>query len=191
MSAVPPAGRRFLGIAALAFACAAGSPVLAQPRAEPAPPWSELQAQHQNLLAPFAAQWDQWTESERRAWLSLSARFPAMPPAEQLRARERIRQWAELDESERQTARANFGMARRIPEEQRIEQWQRYRSMTPEQRSVLREHGSTGNTAARFAGERTGLAPEAARPLVDPATSTPPAAAPASPRGGAGESSPR
>jgi hypothetical protein len=64
-------------------------------------------------------------------------------------------------------------MARRIPEHERIERWQRYRSMTPEQRSVLREHGRTSNTAAGVARSRTGLAREAARPLGEVAPRSP------------------
>ncbi|MCO5121218.1 MAG: DUF3106 domain-containing protein [Burkholderiaceae bacterium] len=174
MSAVPPARRRpppwrtLLGAAVLAMACAASGPAVAQSTGgNPAPGWSMLDADQKNLLAPFSDQWDRWADGERRAWLALASRFPTMRPAEQLRARERIRQWAELDPQEREIARANFGMARRMPEHQRVEQWQRYRSMTPEQRSVLREHGRTGNTAARFAGPPTGLAREAARPLAD------------------------
>ncbi len=189
MSAPPPARRRMrlravLGAIALALACAAGGPAMAQGAGGQGQStgWSALDADQQNLLAPFAGQWDQWADGERRAWLALAGRFPAMPPAEQLRARERIRQWAELDPEERQVARANFGLARRMPEHQRVEQWQRYRAMTPEQRSVLREHGRTSNTAARFAGSRTGLAKEAARPLAD----SPPASPAASPRPGAG-----
>lgn len=171
MSRPPPAPGRIrphgvLGAIALALACAVGS-AMAQGAGERSNGWSALGADQQNLLAPFAEQWDGWADGERRAWLALAARFPAMPPAEQLRARQRIRQWAELDPEERQVARANFGIAQRMPEHQRVEQWQRYRAMTPEQQSVLREHGRTSNTAARFAGSRTGLAKEAARPLAD------------------------
>jgi len=169
--------RVLMGAMALAMLVAmvpAGSgPAMAQSPAGPAPTWASLGADQRNLLAPFAEQWDAWADGERRVWLALAARFPAMPPAEQLRARERIRQWAQLEPEERRTARANFGMARRMPEHQRVEQWQRYRSMTPEQRSVLREHGRTSNTAARISGSRTGLAKEAARPLAEPAATAP------------------
>jgi len=181
MGRLPPARRRMrvhgaLGAIALVLACAAGRPVMAQPADAQPTRWSTLGADRQNLLAPFADQWDGWADGERRAWLALADRFPAMPPAEQLRARERIRQWAELDPEQRQVARANFGLTRRMPEHQRVEQWQRYRAMTPEQRSVLREHGSTSNTAARFAGSPTGLAKEAARPLGDVPPAVPTAA---------------
>src|SRR5690606_28909686 len=85
-------------------------------RARAAPTWASLTADQRNLLAPFAEEWDSWLDGERRAWLALAARFPAMPPAEQVRARERIREWAQLGPEERRTARANFGMARRMPE---------------------------------------------------------------------------
>jgi hypothetical protein len=164
--------------AILVAALAASDRALAQPSAGPTPAWSALGADQQNLLAPFADEWDDWLDGERRAWLALAARFPTMPPAEQLRARERIRQWAQLSPEERRVARANFGVARRIPEHERIERWQRYRSMTPEQRAVLRQHGRTSNTAAGLAGSRVGLAREAARPLAETAP-------PRSPRAGA------
>lgn len=175
MSAPSPSRVRLatvLAALALVAALGLGQRAMAQPPG-PAPAWSSLDADQRNLLAPFAGEWDGWLDGERRAWLALAARFPAMPPAEQLRARERIRQWAQLDPEARRTARANFHMTRRIPEHERIERWQRYRSMTPEQRSVLREHGRTSNTAAGIAAPRTGLAREAARPLSDVAPRTP------------------
>jgi len=153
-------------VAILAASVAGGGRAMAQASGA-APTWASLTADQRNLLAPFAEEWDSWLDGERRAWLALAARFPAMPPAEQVRARERIREWAQLGPEERRTARANFGMARRMPEHERIERWQRYRSMTPEQRAVLRRHGRTSNTAAGLATPRIGLAREAARPLAD------------------------
>ena len=175
MSAPSPSRVLFATIvAALVLAAVFGGDrhAMAQPTG-PAPAWASLNADQRNLLAPFADEWDGWVDGERRVWLALAARFPAMPPAEQLRARERIRQWAQLGPEDRRTARANFHMARRIPEHERIERWQRYRSMTPEQRSVLREHGRTSNTAAGVARSRTGLAREAARPLGEVAPRSP------------------
>lgn len=160
--------RRWLSATLLGLALAA-TPGLGQARTDgaAAPGWQALSNGQQQLLAPFAGQWDEWSAEERQAWLDLAARFPAMPPANQLRAREGIRQWAALTPEERRTARSNFRRARRLPEDQRIERWQRYRTLTPEQRAILREHGRTGNTAAQAADPATGLARDAARPLAE------------------------
>lgn len=180
-----------LRVAALALACAWASSTMAQASTSNASEWNMLSADQKNLLAPFAHEWNEWQDSERKAWLALSERFPAMTPASQLRARERIRQWAQLAPEAREVARATFGVVRRLPRDKRVEQWHRYRNMTPEQRSVLREHGHASTTAAGSARVRTGLATEAAQPLraeppgpvLRPALAAPAGPAPEAARG--------
>lgn len=82
-------------------------------------------------------------------------------------------EWSNLTPEQRLRVRSNFGIAKKAPQEQRVAEFQQYRAMTPEQRRVLRSAGTTSNTAALYAGARTGLAPEAAQPInknVAPAT---------------------
>jgi len=131
------------------------------------PLWSELSPAQQAVLEPFAQQWNSWSAQEKRIWVSLADRVPRMAPEARERAHERIREWAALTPDQRRLARQNYRLAKRLPPDERQAQWERYREMTPEQRSVLRSAGWTSNTAARHAGARTGLAKEAAQPLSD------------------------
>ena len=71
-----------------------------------------------------------------------------------------------------------------LPKAELDDQKKRYEGMTHEQRVVLRENGSTSNTAAKYGGARTGLAKDAAKPLAG-ATPTAVAANPASGKGAA------
>lgn len=99
-----------------------------------------------------------------------------MGPDERARALQRIQEWATLTPEQRAQARNNYRLAKTLPEDTRVQQWEQYQQLTPEQQAVLRSSGWTSNTAARHAGAPTGLAKEAARPL---ASTAPPAPAPA------------
>lgn len=131
------------------------------------PLWSDLTPAQQAVLEPFAEQWNTWSAQEKRTWVSLADRVPRMAPKARERAHARIREWAALTPEQRRLARQNYRLAKRLPPDERQARWERYREMTPEQRSVLRTSGWTSNTAARHAGAYTGLAKEAAQPLSD------------------------
>lgn len=136
------------------------------------PLWVDLSDVQRVVLEPFSAQWNTWPTAEKRVWLSLADRFPTMSDSAKTRTRSRILEWAALSPEQRRVARANFRLAKQLPRNDRVVQLMRYRQMTPEQRTVLRESGATSNTAARYAGSRTGLAKQAAQPLASPAAGT-------------------
>lgn len=146
---------------------APGSPP--KSKAAPAPSggplWASLGQSERDLLQPFEAQWNSWSREEKRIWVSLAAKFPKLAPEQQAKVKSRVVEWAALTPAQRKLARANFRLARQLPSSERVSQWQRYESMTPEQRKVLRLGGRTSNTAAKHAGARTGLAKQAAKPL--------------------------
>ena len=131
------------------------------------PLWNDLGPAQRAVLAPFEAQWNGWSAAEKRSWVKLADRVPKMSPQARERADGRIREWAALSPEQRRLARQNYRLARRLAPDERQAQWERYREMTPEQRSVLRTSGSTSNTAARHAGARTGLAKHAAQPFAE------------------------
>lgn len=169
---------RWLAVPTLALAVSLGahSPLAAADDARAArasllplvqPLWSDLSPAQQAVLEPFEAQWNGWSATEKRSWVKLADRVPKMSPTARERADERIREWAALSPEQRRLARQNYRLAKRLAPDERQAQWERYREMTPEQRSVLRTSGSTSNTAARHAGARTGLAKHAAQPLAD------------------------
>lgn len=130
------------------------------------PLWSELSPAQQQVLEPFAEQWNSWSTSDKRNWLALAERLPRMQTEDQLRTRERIAEWAALTPEQRRVARQNYRIARELPPEERRTQWERYQRLSPEEQKALRSSGPASNTAARTANPRSGLAREAAQPLV-------------------------
>ena len=129
------------------------------------PLWSELSASQVSVLSPMANQWNGFTLADKRSWIKLANGFSKLPRQQQEKATARMVEWAQLTPEQRLRVRSNFGIAKQVPQEQRIAEFQQYRSMTPEQRRVLRSNGTTSNTAALYAGTRTGLAPEASQPI--------------------------
>jgi hypothetical protein len=130
------------------------------------PLWSDLTPLQQQVLAPFAAQWNALPVTEKRAWADLAKRFPRMKAGEQQRVEKRIAEWAALTPDQRRLARANYRLVKQqqVGRENLLAEWDNYQSMTPEQRSVLGSVG-TSNTAARHVAAQTGLAKNAAQPL--------------------------
>ena len=137
------------------------------------PLWSELSTSQASTLSPMAGQWNSFTLADKRSWIKLANGFSKLPAEQQKKATARMVEWTQLTPEQRLRVRSNFGIAKKAPQEQRVAEFQQYRSMTPEQRRVLRSAGTTSNTAALYAGSRTGLAPEAAQPIIK--TVVPPA----------------
>lgn len=129
------------------------------------PLWTELTDEQQRALQPFADEWNTWPATEKRSWVALSDRLPRLDPAKREKMERRIAEWAKLKPEERRLARDAYRLAKERPADTRANEWERYRSMTQEQRSVLREAGTTSNTAAGHPGAPSGLAKEAAQPL--------------------------
>ncbi len=146
------------------------------------PLWTDLNGPQRSVLEPFGAQWNTWSSQEKRIWVSLANKFPQYTPAQQAKAKQRIKDWAALTPEQRRLARSNYRMANQLPKAELDDQKKRYEGMTHEQRVVLRENGSTSNTAAKYGGARTGLAKDAAKPLAD-GTQTAAAASPISSKG--------
>jgi hypothetical protein len=166
---VPPAGARDTGAADAVSDQVGAEGTAGAPRASllalAQPLWTELTAAQQSALRPFADEWNTWSAAEKRSWVALADRLPRMDPAKREKAQQRIVEWARFSPEARRTARANYRLAKERSPDTRVSEWERYRSMTQEQQSVLRQAGSTSNTAAGHAGAPTGLAKEAAQPL--------------------------
>ena len=129
------------------------------------PLWSELKPAEQNVLAPLNQQWNAMALDEKRSWIALASRFPRLTEAQQVHASARIRELAKLTPDQRRLARANYRLAKTLPQEERLAQSEQYQNMTDEQKRVLQTSGTTSNTGARHAGARTALAKEASQPL--------------------------
>jgi Protein of unknown function (DUF3106) len=131
------------------------------------PLWVDLSPANKTFLKPFEKSWYTLTAIERKSWVTLANKVPKLSPAEQKKAAAKVNEWAALTPEQRKLARANYRLAQNLNKDERTEQWQKYESMTPAQRAVLRGSGWTSNTAAKHGGSATGLAKEAAQPIKD------------------------
>jgi Protein of unknown function (DUF3106) len=143
------------------------------------PLWVDLSPAQQQALAPFSARWNTFPREEKLSWVKLANRFGSMNPEQTAKLQTRMRGWADLSPEQRVRARANYNLASKVPQDQRVAEFEQYRGMTPEQRKILRSAGKTSNTAALYSGTRSGLATEAAQPLIaEGVSASKPAAAP-------------
>lgn len=140
--------------------------------AQPPRQWAGLSEEQRSVLAPFEDQWSELPKREKQALADLAKRFPEVPEGDQERSMKRLAEWAELTPEDRRLARYNYRWMQGMERRELLEAWDRYQSLTPDQRAVLAAVGLTSNTAARHLGRRTGLAAEAAQPL--PRRASPP-----------------
>lgn len=118
-------------------------PVRVQPRnVEAGPRWSELTRAQRAALQPLAASWSSVDAVRKHKWLEVADRFGSLPADEQARIQARMRAWADLTPQQRGRARQQFQEARRVPPQQRLERWDAYQALPPEQRSELVDKAS-------------------------------------------------
>lgn len=99
--------------------------------------WSRLTARDKVILAPLEEDWSELNTDQRLKWLELSSRFHSLTPDEQLRVQERMAQWARMSTAERGAARLNFQELRQISQRERLEQWEAYQGLKPEEKKGL------------------------------------------------------
>ncbi len=99
--------------------------------------WSRLSGRDQAILSPLEEDWGELSADQRLKWLDLSMRFPSLAPDEQLRVQERMAQWARLSSAERGAARLNFQELRQISQKERLEQWEAYQGLNPDEKKEL------------------------------------------------------
>ncbi len=103
------------------------------------PQWQELSTQQQLILAPLASEWDQFSETRKEKWLVISNKYVAMPPSEQQRMQERMRDWIKLTPKQRQVVRKNYAQTRKMTPAQKYAQWEKYQHLSEDQKKKLAE----------------------------------------------------
>lgn len=128
---------------------AASAPVAAAPDGAQAAPakarralavsghWASLSAGDQSILAPLKDDWADLSVDQRLKWLDLSLRFPSMAVDEQQRVQERMAQWARMSSAERGAARLIFQETRQLSQKDRLEQWEAYKGLAPDEKKEL------------------------------------------------------
>jgi hypothetical protein len=101
--------------------------------------WSRLSPQQRSVLAPLERDWARTTPAQQDKWVEVANRFGSLPADEQARMQQRMAEWSRLSPQERARARLNYQEARQVGREERQQQWEAYRALSPEQRRALAE----------------------------------------------------
>ena len=102
--------------------------------------WASLTVDQQQVLAPLAADWDKHLSREqKRKWLGIAKRYPAMKPEEQKRVQARMQKWAKLTPQQRDQAREQYRSLGKLAPEHREElrrYWVEYQALPPAEKRM-------------------------------------------------------
>lgn len=127
---------RFDTPAVLPTVADAASDARVLPKTLDKPLWRDLSSSQQVALAPLEPQWDRMEGLRKRKWIEMSAKFASMPPSEQQRVHERMRQWMRLTPEQRERARENFSKTNRLAGDKSAD-WENYKQLSADQKRNL------------------------------------------------------
>ena len=99
--------------------------------------WQHLSAAQREALAPFAIEWNTFSDERKRKWIRIAARFAKMSPEAQKRLQERMAEWVRMTPEQRRVARENYQVSKALPPQARKKAWQAYQELSPEQKAKL------------------------------------------------------
>ncbi len=99
--------------------------------------WARLTNAEHVALAPFAAQWDKFSDERKRKWLKIASRYPKLSPDAQKRLHERMAEWIKMTPEQRRVARENYQVSKELPRETRQDAWKAYQQLPEEQKQRL------------------------------------------------------
>ncbi|KVT26984.1 DUF3106 domain-containing protein [Burkholderia ubonensis] len=99
--------------------------------------WARLTPAQHAALAPFADQWDSFSDARKRKWLKIAARYPKMTPDAQKRLQERMAEWVRMTPEQRRVARENYQTAKDLSAQARERAWKAYQQLPAEQKERL------------------------------------------------------
>lgn len=99
--------------------------------------WAHLSSQQHAALAPFATEWDRFSDERKRKWIKIASRFAKMSPEAQKRLHERMQEWVGMTPEQRRVARENYQVSKVLPPQARQKAWKAYQELTPEQKAHL------------------------------------------------------
>lgn len=135
--------------------------------------WSHLSNAQHEALAPFAAEWDTFSDERKRKWIKIAGRYAKMSPESQKRLHERMMEWIRMTPDQRRVARENYQVSKALPAQARKKAWQAYQELSPEQKAKLAAIGRKRRptvVSAPPSGERSEI--RGLNRLVNPANPT-------------------
>ncbi|KWG00047.1 hypothetical protein WT58_28910 [Burkholderia territorii] len=99
--------------------------------------WARLTPAQRAALAPFADQWDGFSDARKRKWLKIASRFAKLTPDEQKHLQDRMSEWARMTPEQRRVARENYQSAKELSAQARERAWKAYQQLPEEQKQRL------------------------------------------------------
>ena len=99
--------------------------------------WARLTDAERVALAPFAAEWDTFSDERKRKWIKIASRYSKLTPEQQKGLHERMTQWVRLTPDQRRVARENYQVSKELSREAREKAWKAYQQLPPEQKERL------------------------------------------------------
>ncbi|WP_323121624.1 DUF3106 domain-containing protein [Burkholderia alba] len=99
--------------------------------------WARLSPAQRVALAPFANQWDSFSDERKRKWLKIASRFSKMSPEAQKRLQERMTEWVTMTPEQRRVARENYQVSKDLPAQAREKAWKAYQQLPEDLKEKL------------------------------------------------------
>ncbi len=99
--------------------------------------WSHLSAEQHIALAPFAKQWNGFSDERKQKWLKIASRYHKMSAEAQEKLHRRMEEWVRMTPDERKVARENYQVSKSVPLEKREKAWDAYQQLSEEQKKKL------------------------------------------------------
>ncbi|SEA53847.1 DUF3106 domain-containing protein [Paraburkholderia sartisoli] len=99
--------------------------------------WSRLTEAEHVALAPFASQWDTFSDARKRKWIKIASRYAKMSPEAQKRLHDQMTEWTRITPEQRRVARENYQASKELPREARRNAWKAYQQLPEEQKERL------------------------------------------------------
>ncbi|WP_207001238.1 DUF3106 domain-containing protein [Trinickia mobilis] len=99
--------------------------------------WARLTRAQHEALAPFASEWDRFSDERKRKWIKIASRFAKMSPEAQKRLHERMMEWVKMTPEQRRVARENYQVSKELPAQARQNAWKAYQELPEEQKEKL------------------------------------------------------
>jgi hypothetical protein len=99
--------------------------------------WSRLSEAQHVALAPFATQWDSFSDERKQKWIKIASRYHKMSPEAQERLHKRMEEWVRMTPDERKVARENYQVSKSVPLEKREKAWDAYQKLSEDQKKKL------------------------------------------------------
>lgn len=122
----------------------ASSSVLAAGPKKKQPSWDELSREQQQVLAPLAPDWNNFSARRKRKWLGIAERYPVMEPLEQAKVQRKMRPWSKLTPEQRRAARKRFKKLQELATQKQqslSEKWEEYRRIPEAERKQFEAAG--------------------------------------------------